>query len=129
MPSLFDSLAFAAGATSDAVFAEDLTFVPKAKAERNARPANDASRASFDFRGVFVVDGAVLHAKTRGARSDDASTLIAGGKPAVDVAAAVFAAGRPQTNDEIVRKSTGERYRIEIVIPIDVGRLAVHLAR
>lgn len=132
MPSLFASLAAAAGATCDAVFSEGFVLEPRAlpasggRVDVNARTVPSSARQLLPFVGTFVAAGAVMNAKGRGS-SDNTTHAIAAEKPMVDVAVSALPQ-RPREGDIIRRDDTGEVFTVTKYLPADFGRAWIHLS-
>ena len=133
MPSLFASLAAAAGATCDAVFSEGFVLEPYASPETptgrpavNARQRPSTSGQVLAFVGTFVARGAVLHAQGRG-MADSTTRGVAAESPMIDIA--VGALPEPPRRGSIVRRNdTGEVFEVTKYLPSDFGRAWIHLA-
>ena len=133
MPSLFASLAAAAGATCDAVFSEGFTCEPRAPAvtaagdrDENGRRRVSAAREVIAFVGTFVAAGAVLHAHGR-SLADSTTRPVVSEKPMIDVAIAALPQ-RPMKGDLIRRDDTGEVFEVTRFVPEDLGRARIYLA-
>lgn len=133
MPSLFVSLAAAAGATVDAIFSEGFTLEPRVapavatgRPDPNARRVPITSRDSLAFIGTFVADGAQLHARGR-AMDQSTTRVVIAEQPMIDVAVAALPQ-RPVQGDRVTRSDTGEVFEVTRFVPHDLGRAWIHLA-
>jgi hypothetical protein len=129
MASLFASLERVAGATVDAVMAEEFDLIPRLKAggDVNARASTDTARLAYPFQGIFSCDGRAMHAPGR-AMADNTTTAMAAAPPTVDAFASAFPQ-RPEIDWHVRRSATLERFRIAEVIEREGGRLILSLVR
>ncbi|WP_066924543.1 hypothetical protein [Methylobacterium sp. CCH5-D2] len=133
MPAPFARLARAAGRTTDRVFGERFHLIPRqapasapGRRDVNARREAEPGAPPIPFTGVFVAPGALAHARGR-AMADSTTHAIAAEQPRVDVAVDALAE-RPQAGWHVLRLDTGARFEITHCLPVDLGRLSLHLA-
>lgn len=138
MPSVFASLAAAASATTDAVFAEgfelhtrsapeiEAPILASGRPDVNARPVTSSGPSIFPFRGVFVAEGSRIHAHGRG-MADSSTRAMVTDRPLIDIDVRALSV-RPKANDVILRVDTGERFSVaDPWEAVDHGRARIWL--
>ena len=137
MPSLFAGLAAAASATVDTVYGEGFRIemreappiaapgLASGRPDVNARPVASALRVDFEFIGVFLAPGAVLHAHGRG-MSDATTRPIVAEQPMIDVDVGSLTE-RPRVDDVIRRIDTDELFRVATFKAVEFRRALITL--
>lgn len=129
MPSPFNAAMAAAAATHDSIIGELFQFYPmKPALDVNARPAADPDRAVvLDLLAPWGDSAARAHAdafREPGVKSERPGHATS--RPFISIQMTRLPY-RPSRGDQIVRKETGDRYRVAEVLPSSPGFLRLDL--
>lgn len=119
MPSPFDALAARLNGAVNGLRGEGFTLVPMAKADVNARPAPDGTRAEVAFTATFDDQG---NRAGSGVEDWQSASIRKGqpghttDRPEVHAERSLFAA-RPRQGDRLRRTATGDVFEIAEIVP------------